>query len=575
MALPHAYVGMADILSKQLFKAATCNQQRRIGTDHLVPVPGFRHYEVVADTETQLQVQSDCQIDAWTYLPGNFLKNQVVDNLINIRGRGGTFYGDNLSQAIKMATSLTMKWLKFSTDKLGPVQAVIVRLLVDTFGSRILILQGVHNAIKQPEVHILGTKTRKKVDVNQIRTWILANLVSHPLTQKNTPETEVLDEIYSWVENCRPDSFQRQHDLLQIYAKPKHYAQPRNPNTPSSAVFEPQLSNPQIQTHSQPPPPSSISISTFDHIPAPPDPEQTAGILLKVQLLLPFLDNIAPLAVRPRQSAGLKDKFLWHVQQSTDRLLPFQDLAISRRLILADGGPYSPAHLRTRAGFFSAMIFWSVTFNAPIVQVSGFPTLFRSLADWKEAVEQFKEKQPNFFCNTNAYGPCVTDRSPKNIESHYVQQAFGTPLPWLLDSQISVSFKTLFDTFKCLKGLGLFTSFMLAVDYAIAGLVRKPSPAGLGKIVWELKKGGQKGLRNLHYNVDTEQETVEAFCNFHTYLENCIGQRIKEKMMFDVFITEHLLCKDSRLELKDFKQLKTMYGMKKIEDSIFSLSDDV
>ncbi|KAF6751574.1 hypothetical protein DFP72DRAFT_850693 [Ephemerocybe angulata] len=93
-----------------------------------------------------------------------------------------------------------------------------------------------------------------------------------------------------------------------------------------------------------------------------------AQFIDQIERLYPLLDapSIEPIKP-PRSVPTIEQKlyaYLKMVFDNTSKKLPFRDFAASRRTILQPNGPYSPIHLHTWEGFFSALVYRAITHNS-------------------------------------------------------------------------------------------------------------------------------------------------------------------------------------------------------------------
>ena len=59
-------------------------------------------------------------------------------------------------------------------------------------------------------------------------------------------------------------------------------------------------------------------------------------------------------------------------------------------------------------------------------------------------------------------------------------------------------------------GMGSLVGWLLASDYAYAGLVQAPEPSKVGEIMFKINAGGKSGLALLRFNVSTQEACAEA-----------------------------------------------------------------
>ncbi|KAG2004131.1 hypothetical protein CC2G_002723 [Coprinopsis cinerea AmutBmut pab1-1] len=285
----------------------------------------------------------------------------------------------------------------------------------------------------------------------------------------------------------------------------------------------------------------------------------------QIRLLYPLLEkpNEAPAKPGPKEGkvARRTFKFLKNVYDSRDKKLPFRDLAPSRATILRESGPFSDSNLRTRAGFFSALVYRGATHNTPFL-VERRRHFFLNLDDFQQAVKDCGEQDDTFFVNKNAYGVC-TNRSLDHVPSYWEASGKRVYLDWLEGKVSAPSFVALFEMFLQdpeLRGFGGLTSYLLASDYAIAGCVDMPSEADMAEVIVRLSAGGLGGLAKLMGRTREElkkdaKAVLQAFSSLHNVVRERIEAGILEKMGFSLFVLEHMLCKFLRLSQKVYHDI--------------------
>jgi hypothetical protein len=131
---------------------------------------------------------------------------------------------------------------------------------------------------------------------------------------------------------------------------------------------------------------------------------------------------------------------------------------------------------------------------------------------------------------------------------------------WVTDTR-PIEFDILYDVFlkgtlnkrKAFPGFGSLKSFLLATDYAVAGKATTPTLASVGKMIFQIGRGGATGLSRLGFTCSDVASTVQAFTAVHNHLLHVISQWRREQMGFGVFFVEHALCKLNRLDSDLFR----------------------
>jgi hypothetical protein len=277
--------------------------------------------------------------------------------------------------------------------------------------------------------------------------------------------------------------------------------------------------------------------------------------------LYPMLDPafVCPTLLETRLSSGmnrevtLHKRFLRHVYLHSDKLLPFRNLAASRKKILQPGGPYSQEHVATKEGFFSALIYRGVTHNTQFLQDT--KTLFCSLDDWKTVYEQglAQGKDKTYFCVTTAYGSPAKGRQVENVAKYWAAVQDREYTSWLTAAD-KIDPHKLYSILLRLPAFGSLTAFQLTMDYAECGMTKKLTPESMAKFLCMVDKGGMEGLRILGYQVDRKNpaSVSQALHTLQKALVEQIPDSKRVRMGFGPVFMEHTLCKVKRLSIKEF-----------------------
>ncbi|TFK62688.1 hypothetical protein BDN72DRAFT_903035 [Pluteus cervinus] len=388
-------------------------------------------------------------------------------------------------------------WLDFPPRAEWECKSWFIEGILDYIGAEGLIIPSISWATTRLNDYVLERGRTAKLTHQNIQDWMATHLSYHPITRSTTLERQSLKRMVQYV-------------LAQY------------PNwtpvlTCTNSEFRDDF--------------SIVDIRTFIDIQEPlsVDPDQTITI--------------------PHTSArghALKH-FLSDVQRN-DKKNIFRDLAPSRRHILEDAGPFSQDYLHTRAGFFSALIHRGITHHTEFLLEH--KTIFTSIKDWKLTIALKPNKPPKYFCDPCAYGQAAKDRKIENADIYWTFSGKEALTSWLLHpGDQKIQFLDLYYKIRKahIPAIGALTTYLLVVDYAIAGLVVHPEPLQMGQILFEIKAGGIGGLRTLGFPCRTVQETGEAFEFLMTKLSTYMTPEREERMVFNVFMVEHALCKLSRL----------------------------
>ena len=284
-----------------------------------------------------------------------------------------------------------------------------------------------------------------------------------------------------------------------------------------------------------------------------------------MELFHRFLKQISVLITATLES-NIHRQLLHEISQDLDFKLPFRIHAPSLHVALnADPGPFSQDHIRTRSGFFSALLFRALTFSAPIV-LEDEQVFFQDYDDWlafyKQATDQ-DEKPVTYFVRNRAYGTPNKHRNPSITESLWFASEVWEE--WLDSNEEDGSicpvelFTFLMGQSPCkakFRNVGPLTAYLLTADYICAGLATMPSVEQMAHIIHSVNKGAVSGLRMLGLlprgvQAVTGHDVSVATSQLWKYLESSLSDDLKEKMPWNVITLEHSLCKFSRLGISD------------------------
>ncbi|KAF9021278.1 hypothetical protein BDZ89DRAFT_1200381 [Hymenopellis radicata] len=280
-------------------------------------------------------------------------------------------------------------------------------------------------------------------------------------------------------------------------------------------------------------------------------------------------------------------KLIMHMQSMSDKKIPWRDLAVSRQCILAENGPFSPTNLYTQSGLFSALIYRGITHNSSFLSTER-KIFFHDWNHWNDIYLDARQRHnldntlsdnevDMYFADGCAYGSW-TRRHPAAAVDYWTAVQKAELTDWLLKKE-KPAFGWLYRLFKkgrvaisgigkrkrktkAFPGLGALQGYLLAADYAIAGAAEFPTPLEMGELlIGDLQTAGaMKGLRRLGIEPTTAAEAAVAFFEVHDYIKNLIPEVLQERMNFNLFTTEHILCKEFRLNIKLFKDLQLVWN---------------
>ncbi|KAA1479704.1 hypothetical protein DENSPDRAFT_898846 [Dentipellis sp. KUC8613] len=248
-----------------------------------------------------------------------------------------------------------------------------------------------------------------------------------------------------------------------------------------------------------PPPPFSISTS---HDPTAAAFNKCLRFLrCTAYFLSASVDGLAlPHADTLLQSHRHKDLLL-KMAPRLDYYLPFRQKAPSVAAMFRPGGPYSPEHMRTKAGFFSALIFRGVTFGCEFAVRER--RVFQDLVDWQAAHAAVASNSSLYVSNPNAYGSATR----RGVQ--YVAGFWSTAQE---EWQDMVGPDATYNTFRDFRkrvingrnnnaalyfGFGKLIGYLLTADYAEAGVLPMPSKQDMGDLILDIDAGALKGLIRL------------------------------------------------------------------------------
>lgn len=218
--------------------------------------------------------------------------------------------------------------------------------------------------------------------------------------------------------------------------------------------------------------------------------------------------------------------------------------------------------MRTRAGFFSALVFRNILFNseALVQRPDTFDqSHFANLAEWDVYVaslyDTFPNRSPDFFCNKFALGHYIEHRTIEQAQHFW---SVSVSCEWPEPEEWPLSFSdmhSLLRRIKCKKGLpgcGALSLYLLCTDMVYYGMVDRPLLSDMAGIVRSLDMGALSGLAILGYlkkdkgrkpSLDVVGNAIEAFRQ-DIFLLLTAHDVHMDTSYIDV---EHILCKFSRL----------------------------
>ncbi len=282
------------------------------------------------------------------------------------------------------------------------------------------------------------------------------------------------------------------------------------------------------------------------------------------ELLYPLLDGVSephpPFNETPELTAAVRN-FIDYVNVDTDRLSIFRDLASSRLQSLRPGGPWDPDNLRTRAGFFSALVCRGIIHRTAYIKDPNNPVYFSDEDAWNIIRYGPQQQQgEKYFCIKKAYSDAPSAKRTSANVSQYWKAASDFRYNWFLTAEKPTPFLDLWNHFRNTKfqdpdqehrwvkvfpEIGTLQAYLLASDYAIAGLATTPTPAEMAVVLQTIDAGGMKGLCLLNLPCSSLEEVTSSFQYVYEYLSQVIPTAWQQQMKFNIFVVEHSLCKYS------------------------------
>lgn len=422
------------------------------------------------------------------------------------------------TQQILLVTRTTLEivqtWLGFPTGKNSRSQGLFLILLVRSCGHDILFLDSIWSAYNNICRQVLMRSSPPSPSLLKISIFdpFMATLKSHPIQSRLSPHRLSIDLM-------------TRHIYLYMHHR-SSIAQHIDPLTKRITYTDPD------------------------------DPTGTlAYVLLYLRELLPLLPG------RPLLKESAMTPLQYVVHHNRDRLLPFRERAPTRVHFLEGNSPYSADVVRTRSGFFSALIMRGITFNTEFSRTK--QTLFRDIDDWNDYISTFSNYPPTFLCDTRAYGTPIGKRSIGLADGYWDATLEGETWSEFVGSHTipfddCVQFILNSNPTKRFLEIGPFIAYLTAVDFAYAGVVEVPSTEEMGKIICNINRGAAAGLESLgliprrpitaagSIGKSTIAACQSGFSHMQTFLGNHLTDKEKEDMVFDGFLGENTSCKLQR-----------------------------
>lgn len=241
----------------------------------------------------------------------------------------------------------------------------------------------------------------------------------------------------------------------------------------------------------------------------------------------------------------------------SDKLQPFREHALSRTIVRDHHqSPFSPPELRTRRGFFNALMFRGVTCGAPILTQEQMVHF--------ENADQFMQDRSihgwtaEFCCNRPALR--LFDRYTKTVQGLWTAswgwKSFlaSHPTPGFLDLFHFIRFPRPHIGMPRIPG---FSSdricYLLAADYAYAGLVPRPTARDMAHVIHCLQGAGLNGLQLLKLVPLHECQIFHCFHAIEKLIDMTsvsLTEAVVTSTKFDLIALENSLCTLVAMETK-------------------------
>ncbi|KIM84095.1 hypothetical protein PILCRDRAFT_6400 [Piloderma croceum F 1598] len=433
-------------------------------------------------------------------------------------------------------TTIVRLWLGYPSKGALRAQAIFIDDLVKAIGLDVLLLDVTWLSYSNLQSYITGELAYGVVTEKHFTTF-RDHLPNHPLCNATSAELAAVCDIGHLMYAFR-------NGKLQTYMFPDHMDE----ETPTDSR---PLSDDDTVI-------SSSTITANSRKVKKGDPKLLLDFLLQ---LFPFVDQTLP-------STPLMGK----IQNNLDHYLPFRDHAPQRIKSIGLNGPYHPANIDTREGYYGALCWRGITYSTPCVRDHSMVYNLRKFKEWKSSQTHtvgVKEAE-KYMCNPKAYGPYNCFHTTASAEQYWTTSGRPELTNWMkADEKPSYLdqwrfFKGTFlkdasgkyakdeknKTIKAFPQVGNLIAHVLAGDYASAGKVELPSVEDMGEVITTIDAGGLKGLVAIGYldgiSRPSRDQVTDALREVYDYLDASLSGHQKRLMGFGMLMVEHALCKFSR-----------------------------
>lgn len=216
-----------------------------------------------------------------------------------------------------------------------------------------------------------------------------------------------------------------------------------------------------------------------------------------------FKDNLTILA--PEGTSPFSPAQILILQQPDARVC-LRELAPSRRLMMEH---VDYEFMRTRSGFFTALIFRNILFNSEafVTRPKALNKCkFEDLDDWTAYLNGlracFPGRNHDFFCNRGAFGQPIADRKIEHASRFWEVTRI---CEWPKAGEWPLSFSDMHSLLWRIKnkhglpGCGSLGIYSLCADMVYYGLVSPPTLEEISTVIINLDMGALAGLELLGY----------------------------------------------------------------------------
>ncbi|KAI0039942.1 hypothetical protein FA95DRAFT_1612179 [Auriscalpium vulgare] len=506
-----------------------------------------------------------------------------------------------------MLFTVLRTWLHFPTGNTSLAQSWLLGGLATLFGRPILLVSETYHLYR----HIMRDvfKWHRAINSPEDLLPFFISLQHHPIFDPSSPHhiilcaMELLHHRYS-VSDLSPFTVEEEGLILAAQAHTAHainedvYEDESQEDDPHTMDFHEDGAYPQSNfashsTHNIPvastsgthsphadPGPAALPL----HSAAPAQLQQAPHIALlqravDVLIMMEYLIDSPTVHSRatapvPQHHSPRDRKLLEHVATNLDKFLPFREKAPAVKRARTIHGPYAPGYVRTREGFFSALVFRTILYGAGYM--FDHPFIFHDSTKLENdhatmtvrpGGEIVTEK---YFVDNDIYGAHMTrsvgdatrlwDASAADI--NFIPAGPAPALIPFIDFRAHIIRKEKRDkkTIRVYPQCGELIGYLLTADYVYAGVVTMPSVDDVGWVIHDIARGGLRGLGLMglveidltlkqfkKHDKPPVAVVQQAFGIFYDFVSSALTPAQRAHMGWDVIMAEHLLCKISRL----------------------------